>query len=598
MMRTVFPIILCVLFLTACAAPPPVVATEFVRVLELSGTPSMTPELTPIATLTPPPTFTPTLPIKETSQPSETPTLTPVFEEDGTVTWYPNDVLVLWGNWPGDGVGYFIAPPQFILFGNGTLIQQGTNYSSQPFISHLDEKELCKFLNTVDESGFFDDDFRHFFPFDGLSSSYINIKTWKSKSDSAQILDYAISGATYYDTLFCRDCPIPDKNTIIRPSLANIYFFLKNYTPDTRKIANFEQILFSIEPVDTESSRDWPIKSISPVALWSKCNEKYCYDQGMVLDGDIAKEIIEKTESGSIFSGEIDPDKPSFRITYRPIWPGEYIFRYYELNWPTQVPQQVPTTPITCKKSDGHYPLLPLNLENNFWYYAPDGKWGAEVVLDSNKIRVVNNSGYERFYEYKPAHFRQESIQFYPRYWSKDNKFFYVNVLPGQYKPDNTYVNSIGLQQIDVNNEKVKYIFIGTNGQSFSYAFSHDGKKVAYIRQEDNPLKLTIVDVYSGTEQSISLLGPGLLAYKNAGSIFWSRNDENIYFAAIHQNGKDSDIVTINISNLNNTKVIYTENRPLILASATYRDIRISICSLNSIGCRAELNTETGMLEK
>jgi hypothetical protein len=593
-MKTALAIILCVIFLTACAASPLATATEFVPVVELSATPSTAPISIPTTTQTPLLISTPT----STSQPSETPTLTPVFEEDGTVTWYPNDVLVLWGNWPGDGVGYFIAPPKFILFGDGTLIQQGTNYSSQPFISHLDEKELCKFLNTIDASGFFDDDFRHFFPFDGLPSSYLNIKTWKSKSDSAQILDYAISGAPYYDTLFCRNCPIPDKNTIISPSLANIYFFLKNYTPASREIASFEQILFSIEPVDTESSRDWPIKSISPADLWSKCNEKYCYDQGMVLEGDVAKEIIAKTESGSIFSGEIYPDKPSFRITYRPIWPGEYIFRYYELNWPTQVPQQIPTTPITCKKSDGHYPLLPLSLENIFWYYAPDGKWGAEVVLDSNKIRVVNNSGYERFYEYKPALFGQESTQFYPRYWSKDNKFFYVNVLPGQYKPDNTYVNSIGLQQIDVRNEKIKYIFIGTNGQSFSYAFSHDGKKVAYIRQEDNPLKLTIVDVYSGTEQSVSLLGPDILSYTNAGSIFWSRNGENIYFAAIRQNEQDSDIVTTSLSNLSNIKVIHTENRPLILSTTTFWDTTISICSLNSIGCRARLNTETGMIEK
>ncbi|MCG2784404.1 MAG: hypothetical protein L6461_04795 [Anaerolineae bacterium] len=596
-MRTILSIILCIIFLTACAVPPPAAATEFLPVVELSATPNMTPQLTPTATLTPHPISTPASPIEETLQPSETPTIAPVFEQDGTITWYPNNVLVLWEGGAGDGVGFFITPPQLILLGDGTLIQRG-NYSNQPFISHLDEKELCKFLNTIDVSGFFDDDFRYSFPFDGLSSSYISISAWKSNSNGTQILDYAISGAPYYDTLFCRDCPIPDKNTIIRPPLANIYFFLKSYTPAKRQVAAFERIIFSIEPVNTESSRDWPIKSITPVDLWSKCLEEACYDQGMLLEGDVAIEINDKVESGLIFSGEIYPDQPSFKIMYRPIWPGESSLRYYRPNWPTQVPQQTPVIPITCKKNDGYYQLLPLSLENDFWYYAPDGEWGAEVVSGTNKIRVVNHSGYERFYEYKPSLFGQESVQFYPRYWSKDNRFFYVNVLPGKYKPDNTFVNSIGLQKIDVRNEKVNYIFVGTNGQSFSYAFSHDGKKVAYIRQEDNPLKLVIVDAYTGVEQSVLLIGPDLLPYKSAGSIFWSQNDENIYFAAIRQNGQDSDIVTTNSSNLSNIKVIHTENTPLILSTATFWDTTISICSLNSFRCQARLNTETGMIDK
>lgn len=593
-MRTALPIILCIIFMSACVASPSVIETEPMNVIEPSVTPSTASKSTPTTAQTPALISTPT----SILQPSETPTIQPVFEEDGTITWYPNDVLVLWESVPGDGIGFSITPPELVLLGNGTLIQQGLNYSSQPFISYLNEKELCKFLNTIDASGFFDDDSLYSFPFDGLSSGYITIKTWQSKTIGTQILDYAISGAPYYDTLFCRDCPIPDKNTIIRPPLANIYFFLRGYTQAEQQTANFEQIIFSIGPVETESARDWPIKSISPVDLWSKCLEEACYDQGMLLEDDVAEEIIDKAESGLIFSGEIYPGQPSFQIMYRPIWPGESLLRYYRPGRSTQVPQQTPVTPITCNKNDGHYQLLPLSLENNFWYYAPDGKWGAEVVLDSNKIRVVNNSGYEKFYEYKPAIFGQESIQFYPRYWSKDNRFFYVNVLPEQYKPDNTYANSIGLQQIDVRNEKVKYIFIGTSGQSFSYAFSHDGKKVAYIRQDDNPLKLTIVDVYSGTEQSVSLLGPDLLSYTYAGSIFWSQNDENIYFAAIRSNGKDSDIVATNILNLSDTKVIYTENRPLILASATFWDISISICSLNSVGCQARLNIETGVIEK
>jgi hypothetical protein len=127
---------------------------------------------------------------------------------------------------------------------------------------------------------------------------------------------------------------------------------------------------------------------------------------------------------------------------------------YYSPAEESPWPDPPPDYTLNCSPADGQYPLLPLSKEGRFWYYAPDGNWGAEVLGEPGqpvKVRVVNKLGYEKLYQYDPALFRQPSLQVFPRFWTEDGEYFFVNILPGDFDAQKTpFVNSIGLQRISI----------------------------------------------------------------------------------------------------------------------------------------------------
>lgn len=570
--------------LTGCAPAPQPTPTNTVDASP-TAPPSPTdalPTITPSTTHSPQPTQSPTPNLRLTraadklTNPPPTATDLPIFEENGNITWHPQEELISWSDVGGDGVYYYSE--NFTLLWDGTLLQPGGNSLGAPYITKLSQDETCKLLNTAAKSSFFEEPAYYNFPFDGLGSGTITVNSWRLHSSGAQALETAMSGAPYYRHLFCRNCPIPDENTIIKPGLANMRYLLQNYIPQKRTVAPVETIHLTFHGKEDEVKTQWPVTGISFQELWKKCNDPYdCSDAGMIIEGELAREIIQKVNSGQIFSEQIYNAR-STMITYEAVWP--------------QAPEVPADYTLTCNTNGPSYPILPLDPQQKFWYYAPSGQWGAERVEGQNRMRVVNTSGYEKSYQYDAKLFGRESIQIFPRFWSADDQFFYVNILPGGYTPSG---NSSGLQKIDVKNEKVSYVFIGTEGQEFAYNFSGSGKWIAYLRQEDTPLKLVVANAISGAEKSAFLPAQ----YTAAGSITWPiRDNDKLFLAATYeQDGvRKSDILMIDPSNPARMQVIYTGNEELKMVDDwNYA----SICPLSDDEgfCRPSLNLETGEIQ-
>jgi hypothetical protein len=579
------------ILLTGCTpAPQPTPApTESLSPPTETVSPSTTPLHKATKTKSPTPDLALTKAAYNLTNPPPTPTRTPVFDASGNVTWHPNKELIWWGEGPGDGSSYHHE--DLILFWDGTLLQDGTNHLDLPYTTKLGQDEVCKLLNTAQKSGFFEDPHTYNFPFDGLGSGGITVNGWRVRGSGVPILSWTISGRPYYDYLFCRECPIPSESTIVRPGLANMYYFLKNYMPPSRQVATVAKLEVHITPLKTTSTQTWPLTSMSIEQLQEKCNVAQCSDpgRGVVIDGPAALEMARKIPSGSIFPINLPGrpfflEYPSMEITYESAWPEA-----------PEVPQDYT---LTCNVNGPTYPLMPLNPQQKFWYYAPNGQWSAERVEGENKMRVVNITGYEKFYQYDPQQFGRQNIQVYPRFWSADGQFFYVNVLPGDYQPNISLVNSVGLQKIDVRNEKVSYVFIGPTQQTFSFNFSSSQKLIAYIRQEETPLKLVIVNASSGEEKSALISSADVPAghYIAAGSIAWPEyDDDKLYLAAIYEKDgqRKTHILMVDPANLVNMKVIYTTDGEKKLLDA---HICPMVTDWNTF-CQTSVDLSTGKIQ-
>lgn len=596
--RFVVLLVLAILF-TACGEVMPTQQTESPRIAS------------PISLSTQPIPPDPLEPSESTEVSAEIPKVTftpsPMIDSQGNVSWHPQEVLIASEVGGGDGVG-FDYPPEFVLLWDGTLFQKGANHLGAPFVSHLEEKEICKILNTVDASGFFDEPREYRFPFDGLGSEYITVNGWRSHSSGSQILTYALSGAPYYDGLFCRGCPIPSEETIIQPGLANVYFLLKDYFSPNRTVAPVDKIIVYFYSVDDQPTHEWPITSISTPELLKRCEESYCYDVGMTFDGDVAREFEEKIDSSQVFVLDSFMGSMPFRVSYRAVWPYEPSIMYYSSSEESDFPKPPMDYTLTCNTNVGIYPILPFSKENKFWFYAPNGKWGAEVVEEPGqfvKIRVINKSGYEKYYQYDPALFGQISLKVFPRFWTEDSEYFFANILPGDFDAqESPFVNSIGLQRISISDGKVDYMFAGVNGQQFAFAMSEDGTKLVYIRQSDQPLRIIIKDTRSLDEKSATLLSPSSDTgfYTDAGTITSSVDERTFFVAAIYsENNMNSGvIISVDASNPTIQNIVYKSSVPFKLNQSSYHDWNASVCPLDADieeYCDIRFDLEAGTIE-
>ena len=507
-------------------------------------------------------------------------------------------MLIQWNDEQGDS-GYDLnLPPVFKLLWDGTLLQLGIGDNSPTYVSHLDNNEVCKLLNTIDYSGFFEDQGYYDMPFAGAGGTGFLVNAWKSNRSGAESFYEAVAGHPYFDPDYCRNCPIPDERTIIGPTLANTYFLLKNYLPANRTIAQSGKLLVHFISGGAPGE-PWPVKSY-PIDNIFDPNQATEYIT--ILEGQPAKEILSKVKNWSTYS---DSTGHYYEVFYRPLWPYEQILTSQGYN-PLPDSAKVPADyTITCKRGDNSYPILPLDSKNQFWYYAPSGKWAAEVVKQSpdtvQKVRVVNIYGYSHVFSYDPALFGQTSLMVFPRYWSEDNRFFYVNILPGDYQNNTSFENSIGLEQIDASNQKAKYIFVSTTPkQSFAYDISHNGKTVAYIRQGDVSPRIILEDLPSATQREaiIADMNGSPVNYIAAGSIVWSADDSTIYVAATYQGdfNKKSHILSIDAKNPVNENIIFsseTESKLLYDLSL----FSAKICPINATlddRCNTGINLNTG----
>lgn len=588
------------LILTGCGTAPQPTAVPTAPTFSPSptGTNSTTPQ--------PKPTRRPTIDFDLTStaffltNPPPTGTPTPAADANGNVTWHPQRELIVWSPSGGDG-DFLYHPPDFVLYWDGMLYQANDERDQPPYVTQLNNDEVCKLLNTVEKSGFAGEPHEYNLPFAGASSSYIAVHSWGvSNSSYAQLFWSAVQGAPYYNNLFCRDCPIPSAKTIIRPPMANLHFLIQNYTPAKRSLTKIERVNVIVYPADAKDGKRWPLTSISIEDFWAQKIER-CPDEGKDFTGIIAKEIVSKLENGGTYRST--DGKTAFEIRYSLVLPRETGDSAYCIVGVTPTPITVPTDyTLTCNVNGPSYPLLPLNKDNEFWYYSLSGEWGAERVKGENKMRVVHIMGHEKFYSFDAKEFGQKTIQVYPRNWSWDDEFFYVNILPGDYEPNTSFANSIGLQKIDVENEKTSYVFLGSGQQTFAYEFSNDSAQIAYIPQGETPLKLVIVDTAEATERSAVIGGTSDPQFVAAGSIVWAPEDKVLYLAATYeQDGKrKTHIFSVDPQNPTKMKLVYASDNELKLRPESLHWGNAEICPIEAAGdngCRTTINLNTGEVQ-
>lgn len=137
--------------------------------------------LTPTHTDTPVPTLTPSL----------TPTQVAPLQAH---TFVPEDLLIEMTIGCGDGGcdRPFANNPILYLYANGLLVKF-PDWDEAPVYTYLSRKEMCRVLNTIDQTGFFDyDDGEYQSPWDGGGGLYFNISTWESNSTALSMFWYFV----------------------------------------------------------------------------------------------------------------------------------------------------------------------------------------------------------------------------------------------------------------------------------------------------------------------------------------------------------------------------------------------------------------------
>lgn len=220
---------------------------------------------------------------------------------------------------------------------------------------------------------------------------------------------------------------------------------------------------------------------------------------------------------------------------------------------------------ITCQISDGTYPLVPVDQEAKYVIFSGSGR-RAVGILNQNSTDVQSAiykiDGGKQYINYDHKSFGANALIVIPRLWAKDNQFVYVSLYPNDAELQ-PFHEAIALQQIDTNTGYVRYIFQGQADDFYSYKLSNTGSRLAYIRQDQNPLQLVIVDLATGNEVKISIESSDIPSdnFIMAGSLQFNFELDKLFFSAI--SGEDSSQTTFfMVDLLNPTKLYSVDQRP------------------------------------
>lgn len=353
-----------------------IIVLIFIVVLSLAGCAAQ-PTYTPISpTFTPPnnstqtarpPTLTPT--IKVTTEPLKhstrviptidrwtTPTSVPQLQSH---TWKPNQVLIDFGHYGGDAPIAFHRgdnPPALILYADGRLIFENKidQFSYEPMMTILERDEMCRILNTIDQTGFFDYQQTSVLPLVmGSSGSYINVNAWKSHLIDFQYMRDFVQCVNVGESEHCNS--VTESTNYL--ALVQAFSFLdsysredlKPYIPEKYVVYLYESIHYSEEA----SYLDWPYSSLAISELVSlRIDEKSLY-RPLIIDVQNVPDWINNLPNDVyIENGKI------YGVHVRPLWPYEYL--PVDSNWNLSIPDPAippPNFTLSCSPEDGILPI-------------------------------------------------------------------------------------------------------------------------------------------------------------------------------------------------------------------------------------------------
>ena len=340
-----------------------------------ANTPAPTKTKSVTATFTPKFIFTPT----STPQP-------PLKEHE----WIPQTVLLrLDLTREEDGILNPPPPPQFILYADGKLLLTrpaiaGYPHGDQQFlIKQLERKEVCRILNTLDQTGFLDYD-PSSYKFiggkpnvNGSVGAYLEVNAWKShKREYPELPLYIFDELTGVVTadLLKKGRDVNDRNGFpgISSALRNTYYLTADYPMDGFDIYEPENTAVWIRPLNPADFQniqweDWSFSALTISYMLSRIDygsasfdERYLilHKQGALNLYEYLKEsfstkyYVETSRLG---------EKAYFAVHARPLLPYETPGTF-DMKTPTPAPA---ASPLKCSPSDGVMEIPKPNLIYN-----------------------------------------------------------------------------------------------------------------------------------------------------------------------------------------------------------------------------------------
>jgi len=203
-----------------------------------------------------------------------------------------------------------------------------------------------------------------------------------------------------------------------------------------------------------------------------------------------------------------------------------------------QEPNEVPNDyQITCTANDGVYPSVPVDQQAMYVVFSGTGR-RAIGILDQNSANVRSAvykiDGSKQYFSYDPKSFGADTLTIIPRLWAKDNQFVYLSLYPNNVDLQ-PFHEAIALQRIDTNTGQVNYLFQGQANEFYSYELSNTGSRLAYIKQDQNPFELVLLDLVTGTKIQLKIETSEIPAnqFTMAGGLQFNFELDKLFFSAV-----------------------------------------------------------------
>ncbi len=335
-------------------------------ILLLTSCVSSTPNMLPSIALTPSFTSKPT----PTQISSQTPTIissitlttsAPTFTTASVATltshdWRPSPILITYDkDW--DGFCSTVCPPDpapLILYGDGnfflyTSVDINNNTYFRYLHKKLDRNEICRILNTIDQTGFFDFDPSTYSKpeISDAANWRVEIHAWRNKDVTLYALGDAID---FLD--------LDPSNEINPSSVRDAFTLLYKYPSDGLDVYIPQLLGIWLWKSSFESSpaKVWTVDSISLGKLYKKAGSAVdTMPRPIYLAGKDAQNIYAMFNDFNYY-GEVTQNGERYGIYVRPVLPFEIISRNTSVISPNVSQMKLPSS-LRCDSSDGIMPI-------------------------------------------------------------------------------------------------------------------------------------------------------------------------------------------------------------------------------------------------
>jgi len=232
--------------------------------------------------------------------------------------------------------------------------------------------------------------------------------------------------------------------------------------------------------------------------------------------------------------------------------------------------------------------------------FSPDGQW-VEVIcrfdtikivyIDETKVWDMSSSGLVDPYT---DHFVNVS------HWSNDGTYVYVVIDPhtdGYWEP---FHQGIVLYRLTLETGQISDVLplVRSNWVFYSFAFSPNDRRLAYIVTDKSPVTLNILDMRSGDEQSFEFDSK----YNTGGGFLWSPDSQSVVFSITQYDTSIGEYIATSIVLCEPKRpactTLRTDHQEILVPVEWLNDTFILLQILHQDEIKFELNRVTGELKQ